>query len=289
MSVFTLPSGRRLAYTLSAAAAAAASRPVVLLSNSICQDYSTWDRVVPVIEGLGYRVLRYDLPGHGGSSAPPSEHERATMTFETLADDVALLLQHLAIPRLHAWIGDSMGGIKGVYFAARHPGVIHKLVVADAIAGSPAALGTPDVFGPRVAAAKAAGSMDQDLVQVGKRWLGDAWMAAHPDETARVQRAMATTTVAGLETVCAALRSPDFDLRKVYLAAGRGCDAALIIVGEKDADLPTRMQAMRASLEESLTAAGKPGPVAMEVIKQAGHVPYVDGFDQFVAVLKKHL
>lgn len=287
MASFALPCGRRIAYALSSPAA---SKPVVLMSNSLCEDYTSWDRVVPVIETLGFRTLRYDQPGHGRSPAPSSADKITQITFETLADDVAHLLRHLGITRLHAWVGVSMGGIKGVYFAARHPGIVDKLVVADAIESSPTVADAPtDVFAIRVAAAKAAGSMAQDLVNVGKRWFGDEWMAQNPDEMARMRKSMETTTVEGLETCCAALSSPTFDLRTVYGSVGQGADEALIVVGAKDADLPVKMKSMRAAVEASLAAHGKKTPVDMVVVANAGHVPYVDGFGQFCEILMKFL
>ncbi|KAL1900297.1 hypothetical protein Sste5346_002608 [Sporothrix stenoceras] len=286
MSSFALPCGRRMAYALSQPTT---TKPVVLLSNSLCEDYTSWGRVVPVIENLGFRTLRYDQPGHGQSPAPAAEDIKKT-TFESLADDVAQLLKHLDISCLHAWVGVSMGGIKGIYFAARHPGIIQKLVVADAIAASPTVAGAPmDVFANRVAAAKTAGNMTTDLDNVGKRWFGEAWLAANPDEAKRMRASMDTTTLEGLEACCAALSSPTFDLRPLYPSVGKGADEALIIAGEKDADLPVKMQDMRAAVEESLVANGKTTPVALSIVPNAGHVPYVDGFDQFCQILTKFL
>lgn len=287
MSSFALPCGRRVAYALSQPTT---SKPVVLLSNSLCEDYTSWDRVVPVLERLGFRTLRYDQPGHGRSPAPASTDDIRKTTFETLADDVAHLLRHLGITRLHAWVGVSMGGIKGVYFAARHPGIVQKLVVADAIAASPTVAGAPmDVFANRVAAAKTAGSMATDLDNVGKRWFGEAWLAANPEEAKRMRTSMDTTTLEGLEACCAALSNPSFDLRPLYPEVGKGADEALIIAGEKDADLPVKMQDMRAAVEASLSAHGKTTPVALEIVANAGHVPYVDGFEQFCQTLTKFL
>ena len=142
---FTLPNGRQMAYTLSSGVS---SDRVVLFSNSLAEDLTSWNRVVPVVENQGFRVLRYDHPGHGRSGAP-TEAELTSMTFETLVDDVYHLLGHLQIDKLHAWVGVSMGGIKAVYFTARHPGIVNKIVVADAIAASPAVLASP-ITSPRV-------------------------------------------------------------------------------------------------------------------------------------------
>ena len=275
---FTLPSGRPMAYTLSPAEDP--SDRVVLLSNSLAADSSTWDRVAYVIHDQGFRVLRYDNPGHGQSGVP-SESEISSMTFDILADEVYYLLQHLGITRLHAWIGNSMGGVKGVYFVARHPGIVNKLVVVDSIASSPAVAGVADPFASRVSAAKEAGTLSQDLLNTRKRWFGEDWMAANPDETERIEKSMATTTVPGFEACCRALGSPSFDLRPLYPMIGKGSEEALMVVGENDGDLPSKMQDMQKAIEESLRGHGKKVPVQMEVVKSAGHVPYVDNFEDF--------
>lgn len=282
---FTLPSGRQMAYTLSSGAS---SDRVVLLSNSLAEDLTSWDRVVPVLEAQGFRVLRYDHPGHGRSGAP-TEAELTSITFEAMTDDVYELLQHLGISKLHAWVGVSMGGIKAVYFAVRHPGIVNKIVVADSIAASPAVAGMPDNFAARVNAVKQAGSVSDDLSNTRIRWFGEEWMAKHPEETARMEKSMATTTPAGLEACCVALSSPSFDLRPLYPEVGHGCEEALIVAGERDADLPVKMQEMRQAIEESLRSCGKKVPVTMEIIKAAGHVPYIDGFEDFCEAISKFL
>lgn len=282
---FTLPNGRQMAYTLSPGGS---SDRVVLLSNSLAEDMTSWERVVPVVENQGFRVLRYDQPGHGRSGAP-TEAELTSMTFETLVDDVYHLLGHLKINKLHAWVGVSMGGIKAVYFTARHPGIVNKIVVADAIAASPAVASIPDNFAARVSAVKQSGSISDDLSDTRKRWFGEDWMAKHPEETARMEKSMATTTIQGLEACCAALSSPSFDLRPLYTKVGHGCEEALIVAGEKDADLPVKMQEMRQAIEESLRSCGKKVPVRMEIIKGAGHVPYIDGFEDFCEIITKFL
>ena len=87
-----------MAYTLSSGGS---SDRVVLLSNSLAEDLTSWDRVVPVVENQGFRVLRYDHLGHRRSGAP-IEAELTSMTFKSLAEDVYYLLKHIKIKKLHA-------------------------------------------------------------------------------------------------------------------------------------------------------------------------------------------
>ncbi|KAL1858072.1 hypothetical protein VTK73DRAFT_7961 [Phialemonium thermophilum] len=271
----TLPDGRLLSYAFSTAPP---NGPVVLLANSLLSDHTSWDRVVDRLVAHGFRPLRFDQPGHGRSSAPP---DLSSTTFSSLADDAAALLAHLGLSRIHAWVGVSMGAATAVYFSARHPGIVNRVVICDTIAASPIRAGVRDVFGERVAVARREGSLNSILEATLDRWFGQAWRAAHPQETARMRESMRTTTVNGFETCCAALQSPEFDLDPLLDKVAAGTEDALLVVGERDADLPVRMQDMRAKIQQGFAQAGKKIDVELKVVKNAGHVCFVDGFEEF--------
>ncbi|PKS06244.1 hypothetical protein jhhlp_006990 [Lomentospora prolificans] len=198
-----------------------------------------------------------------------------------MADDVAALLKHLKLDTLHAWIGVSMGAAMSIYFVAQHPGIVNKLIICDTISASPVNSGVPDAFGDRVAAARKANSLESIREGTLDRWFGKDWLAANPTEAARMGELMKTTTIDGFETCCAALRSKDFDLEPLLGKVAAGCQDALLVVGEKDADLPVKMQDMRAKIEKSFGDAGRARKVELKVIKNAGHVCFIDGFEEF--------
>jgi 3-oxoadipate enol-lactonase len=195
--------------------------------------------------------VRYDQPGHGSSGVPASGDLSST-TFETLADDAHALLAHLGITRLFAWIGVSMGAATGIVFAAKYPGIITHFIPCDTISGSGTNLGTADVFAPRVAAARQAGTMEPTINATLERWFGNEWMTNNPQETERMRTLMMTTTLDGFELCCEALRSASFDLRPLAEKAGQGVDSALLLVGSKDANLPQTMEELRAGIEKGL-------------------------------------
>jgi pimeloyl-ACP methyl ester carboxylesterase len=255
--------------------------PTVLLSNSLCTPLSVWDRVVPVLSKAGFAVLRYDQPGHGGSGVPA---DLQSTTFNSMADDVHALIAHLGVSRLHGWVGVSMGASTGIYFAAKYPGVVRQLVACDTISGAPANLGVADPFGPRVRAMRETGSLDDLLQATMERWFGRTWLVSHPAEAARMSDVLSGTTMDGFETCCAALSDPEYDLRPHLEAAGRGCEEALVVVGENDANLPTTMKEIRAGLEK-----GNERSVKLKVIQGAGHVPFVDGFEEFCDIVVSFL
>ncbi|KAK0388823.1 hypothetical protein NLU13_5066 [Sarocladium strictum] len=274
-SSVSLPDSRSLSYALDTSPANA---PVVLLSNSLTAPFTVWDHVVKVLNAKGFRTLRYDQPGHGDSSVPqPLEAN----TFDSMAADVYHLLKDLSIEKLHGWIGVSMGAATGVQFVTKYPGIVERLVICDTISSSPINAGIDDAFGPRVAAAREAGNMESIIEGTLERWFGKAWLESNTDEAGRMRNLMRRTTIDGFETCCHALRSPSFDLRPLFGKVAAGVDKALCVVGENDANLPQTMETMRAGIEKGFEAAGKPQKVELKVIKNAGHVCFIDGFDQF--------
>ena len=84
-----------------------------------------WDNVVPRVETLsGHQtVITLDNRGTGRSSRPEGEYSIATM-----ADDLAGLLEELAVPRAHV-LGVSMGGVIAQEVALRHPDKVMGLIL----------------------------------------------------------------------------------------------------------------------------------------------------------------
>ncbi|KAK2049320.1 alpha/beta-hydrolase [Colletotrichum somersetense] len=276
-----LPDGRVLSYDLSGPD----SKPIVLLANPLSAPFALWDRVVEVLHDNGFRTLRFDQPGHGKSSAPKA----LDTEFETIADDVHFLVTSLKVDKLFAWVGVSMGAATSFYFVTKYPGMVHKLAICDTISSSPKLAGVEDAFGARAKAAGEAGNMQAQVEQTMERWFGADWVKANPDEARRARAIMNQTTVEGFQTCCHALQSDKFDIRPLFERVGSGVDEALLIVGEKDANLPQAMEGMREKVEAGFKAAGKDRKIELKVIPEAGHAPFVDNFGQFKEVLLGYL
>ncbi|RTE73044.1 hypothetical protein BHE90_012526 [Fusarium euwallaceae] len=273
-STFTLPDSRTLAYSLDGTPK---DGPLVILSNPLCASFSLWDHVVKILNENGFRTLRYDQPGHGGSSAP----KNLDATFDSMADDVHHLLQSLEIKKVDSWIGVSMGASTGIYFTTKFPNTVSKLAICDTIASSPINAGVEDLFVQRVAAAREAGNLDTTIQGTMERWFGKDWLEKNPEEAQRVQALMSKTTVDGFETCCNALSSKTFDLGPLLGKVGESVDDAVVIVGQNDANLPEVMADMRTKIDEGFKAAGKEKLISLFVIRDAGHVCFIDGLKQF--------
>jgi len=83
----------------------------------------------PQIEKLSskYRIIAYDVRGHGLSSAPAGEEN---YTLDILVEDLHNLLTHLGVAK--AYIGGlSLGGAIALGYAGRHPGIVKALLIFD--------------------------------------------------------------------------------------------------------------------------------------------------------------
>lgn len=72
-----------------------------------------------------YRVLTYDLRGHGRSSKPAGPY-----SMGLFAEDTAMLMQGLGIPAAHV-VGISMGGMIAFELAVRFPHLLKSLVIVN--------------------------------------------------------------------------------------------------------------------------------------------------------------
>ncbi|MEV3859026.1 3-oxoadipate enol-lactonase [Streptomyces sp. NPDC050095] len=98
--------------------------PPLLLGPSLGTSLALWDRVAPELSSA-HRVVRWDLPGHGGSDASLL---RAGATVGDLARQVLALADALGIGRF-AYAGVSLGGAVGLHLAVHHPERIDRLAV----------------------------------------------------------------------------------------------------------------------------------------------------------------
>jgi len=99
------------------------SGPPLVLVHGACVDHWMWD---PQVEHLAtrYRVIRYDLRGHGKTRTL----DKRPYTVALLADDLAALLDALGVERAIV-CGASLGGMVGQSFAVAHPQRLLALVL----------------------------------------------------------------------------------------------------------------------------------------------------------------
>ncbi|WP_020666712.1 3-oxoadipate enol-lactonase [Amycolatopsis nigrescens] len=196
--------------------------PVVLLSNSLGSDLRMWDPQVGPLVSAGFRVLRYDHRGHGGSPAPPGPY-----TLDDLGADLTGLLDRLGVPRAHL-AGLSLGGMVAMHVAARAPERVASLVLCC----TSAKLGPPSRWSDRAAAVRAGGTTSIADGAIG-RWLTPGYAAAHPDTVAVLREMIETTSDEGYASCCGVIERMD-----QLDALGRISAPTLVISAAEDQATP---------------------------------------------------
>jgi 3-oxoadipate enol-lactonase len=87
----------------------------LVLVHEMGGSLESWDDVAPRFT-KSRRVLRYDTRGAG-----LSQKVRGELTLDTMADDIAALLDHFGIAGKVALAGVAVGGAIALHFAARYP------------------------------------------------------------------------------------------------------------------------------------------------------------------------
>jgi 3-oxoadipate enol-lactonase len=206
-------------YTLNGSAGA----PLVTLSHSLATHLGMWEPQATAL-AAGYRVLRYDTRGHGGTDAPAGPYR-----LEQLAEDAYALLQTLGVGRTH-FVGLSMGGMIGQLLALTHPEMLRSLVLCDTSSRVP-----PEArpqWDERIALAEAQGMAPLVEPTIG-RWFTPGFVRDHPETVEPVRAMIRGTKAQGYAGCGHAIKMLDLTDR---LSAIRV--PTLILVGEDDPGTP---------------------------------------------------
>ena len=203
----------RLHYALSGPPAA----PVLILSNSLGTNFSMWDAQAPAFEKQ-FRLLRYDMRGHGQSSAPPPPY-----AVPDLARDILSLADSLSISRFH-FCGLSIGGMIGMSLALQAPDRLQKLVLCN----TAPQIGAPEFWNTRIQTVQSKG-MSEVAGAVTARWFTPGFQQSCPEKVASAIRVLESLDPQGYVGGCTAVRDFDFRERVSQIRAG-----TLVIAGTHD-------------------------------------------------------
>ncbi|MEV3992676.1 4-carboxymuconolactone decarboxylase [Streptomyces sp. NPDC049837] len=190
--------------------------PVLILGPSLGTTWHMWDRQIPELVRQ-WRVIRFDLPGHGGAPAHP-----ATSVGE-LTDRLLATLDELGVQRF-GYAGCSIGGAIGTDLALRAP---HRLASLALIASSPR-FGTADEFRQRGVIVRTNG-LDPMARTAPERWFTPGFAAAQPAIVEWAVQMVRTTDAGCYVAACEALAA--FDVRADL---GRVGVPTLVLVGSED-------------------------------------------------------
>jgi 3-oxoadipate enol-lactonase len=213
--------GRRIYYDLNGPA----DGPLVCFTHSLSSDGGMWAEQLPVLLADGYRVLRLDMRGHGGSDPVDGPY-----TMDQLADDVAAALDFLGAGKVH-YIGLSIGGMIGQAFAIRHGGRLLSSMLCDTLPATPA--GGEAAWQQRIDTVKSAGSLEPLADGTMDRWFTPAFKPANPARWNQIRSTVANTTPAGYIGCAAAILDFDFTAELPSLAV-----PTLVVCGSDDEGTP---------------------------------------------------
>jgi len=157
--------------------------PPLTLVHGVASSLESWDKIASSLSRR-YRVIRYDLRGHGRTATPAGPY-----AIEDFAADLRALLVALDVAKTHV-VGFSLGGLIAQSFALAHAARLDKLVIVSAVANKSAQAlarlkqradaidrnGVSSVMGPAV-----------------ERWFTPEFREAHPELIKqRIQRYLET-------------------------------------------------------------------------------------------------
>jgi 3-oxoadipate enol-lactonase / 4-carboxymuconolactone decarboxylase len=194
--------------------------PALFLAHSLGQDHGMWDAQAAALSQC-FRVVRYDIRGHGASAVTPGEY-----AIDELGQDVLSLADALGIERF-AFCGLSLGGMIAQWLAIHAPSRVTAIVLANTSARPGA-----ERMERRRQTVLAQG-MTAVADEVMERFFSPGHLAAGDPAIAEARRTLLATDPAGYAGACAAVRDTDFTGSVARIQC-----PALIIDGEHDQSLP---------------------------------------------------
>lgn len=225
----------------------------MLMAHPLGMTQGVWDEMLPALLAK-FRVLTWDLPGHGGSSPWPEESDE--ITPEDLAQEAIALADFADVEQFH-FVGTSIGGAIGQQMISEHP----ERLLSATLTNTGAVIGTAEAWNTRSANVLELG-LTAMAVDIVPRWFGPATCEHHPALVDGWRVIMGRGDDRSYALLCEMLGRVDFreKLRENRLP--------LQLIGGSD-DVATPPETLRALAD----ASGLANPI---ILDQVGHVPSVE-------------
>jgi len=201
--------------------------PVVTLTHPLGVTLALWDDHVAALTDR-YRVLRYDVRGHGGSETPSGPY-----TLEQMAGDLFDLLDALGIAETH-FVGVSMGGLIGMTAALTRPSRIKSLVLCDTTACY--GPGVRPMWEDRIRVAESEGMTAALVDRTMAIWFTEAFRTKRPEVVERIAAMLRKSDPRGYAAAIRAIAFVDLSERIRAIIC-----PTLVVVGEQDPGTPPAM------------------------------------------------
>lgn len=240
--------------------------PVLVLGHTLATSRTMWRRQIPHF-AQRYRVISYDMRGHGESAAPDYPY-----SLEMLGEDVIGVLDSLGVGRSAVFLGISIGGMVGQALALRHPDRFRAVILCNTVSRTP-----PEgqvMWDQRIEAIRKDG-VESQVQSTLERWLSPEFRAREPETTKWVADMIRGTPAIGMIGCARAIQRLDYtdQLAQVTLPT-------LIIAGEKDPGAPV---AASHAIHERIKAS------RLEIIPNCLHQTPIEAPDEFNRIVDSFL
>jgi 3-oxoadipate enol-lactonase len=237
--------------------------PTVCFAHSLSSDGGMWaEQMLPLLSA-GYRVLRLDMRGHGGSQPVQGDY-----SMDDLVGDVKGALDVLEIWKVH-YIGLSIGGMIGQGFALAHPDRLVSAMFCDTQPSTPP--GSAASWEERKAAVRAAGGLSTVADGTMDRWFTPEFKTVNPARWREIRDIIVGTSAPGFLGCAAAIQNFNFEDRLHTVKT-----PTLVVCGDEDPGTPPE--------RNKFIAAKIPGG-RYEEIAAARHLPNVERPEAFNRIM----
>ncbi|MCO7245949.1 alpha/beta fold hydrolase [Halomonas sp. Mc5H-6] len=239
--------GRSVAYRLLGSEA----NPLVVLAHPLGMSQSVWDDIIPALLPR-YRVLTWDLPGHGASQAASGEQ----ITPADLAAEALALTELAGAARFH-FVGTSIGGVVGQQLIIEHS----DRLLSATLTNTGAVIGNSDLWNTRAGRVRQEGlaAMSEEIVP---RWFATKAFKASPSLKAGWCTQMGRGDGESYAQLCEMLGRDTFTGK----LSGKNTNVQLLGGSEDMATPPATLEALAAELDDA----------PLEIFDGVGHVPAVE-------------
>jgi 3-oxoadipate enol-lactonase len=181
----------------------------VTFVTGIANDLTMWDGQLPALE-RDFRILRYDLRGHGGS-----ESSAGPYSMKLLVEDLKALLDSLSVRRT-SLIGLGLGGAIAQAFAIEHAEKVENLIPCCCRARM-----VPDfaTLWHKLRGTVQEQGLEAIVEPTVQRWFSEEFKAAHSEVLEKIRKMIRRTTLEGYLGVTAAFLGLDLENRLPQIRA----------------------------------------------------------------------
>jgi 3-oxoadipate enol-lactonase len=235
--------------------------PPLVLIHALGTDLTLWDDLIPLLPPR-LRLLRMDLRGHGRSDIPAPPY-----AMGALIRDVERLMDHFALKDAVV-LGVSLGGLIAQGLAVKRLDLVRGLILSN----TATRIGTPDLWSRRIAEVQSTG-LAPYAPGAMERMFGRHWREA--PAMPGIRQMLLDTDPDGWTGCAAAIAGTDF-----YTTTASLTLPTLAIAGALDGSTPPDLVRETAELIRGHRFA---------LMRHAGHLPMVDSFDAFSALVGEFL